>query len=152
MSARVRVVDRGLQEIFDNIRDINKVFTKVGYPEGVDADGREMSDNAQIASYHEYGLGVPMRATMGPSFDKNLSKVKRLINREYNNVINGRSTPIQGIGKVGEFSTNQLKKEIRNLKEPPNTPATIAKKGSSNPLIDTSQMVNAVNHMEFKRE
>ena len=46
--------------------------------------------------------------------------------------------------RAAEVFQGAIQKEITNLKEPPNSPATIAKKGSSNPLIDSGDMRKSV--------
>jgi hypothetical protein len=39
---------------------------------------------------------------------------------------------------------NDVRKAIRDLDSPPNAESTIKAKGSSNPLIDTGQMINSI--------
>lgn len=43
-------------------------------------------------------------------------------------------------GKVGQVLVGEIRREITNLRVPENAPATVTRKGSSNPLIDTGQM------------
>ena len=50
----------------------------------------------------------------------------------------------QALSRAGIMFKNAIQKEITNLKEPPNSPYTIAKKGSSNPLIDSGDMRKSV--------
>ena len=50
----------------------------------------------------------------------------------------------QALSKAGELFVGFIQKEITNLKEPPNSPYTIEKKGSSNPLIDSGLMRSKV--------
>lgn len=45
---------------------------------------------------------------------------------------------------VGNEAEGAIKQYITDLKDPPNSPATIAKKGSSDPLVDTGHMRNSV--------
>lgn len=44
------------------------------------------------------------------------------------------------MARVGNEAEGAIKQYITDLKDPPNSPVTIAKKGSSNPLIDTGNM------------
>ena len=46
--------------------------------------------------------------------------------------------------EVGAWAADILQQRIVDLKEPPNSPATIALKGSDNPLVDTGHMRQAV--------
>ena len=47
-------------------------------------------------------------------------------------------------GLVGASAAAAVQHSIVRLREPPNSPYTIARKGSSNPLIDTGTMRTAV--------
>lgn len=48
------------------------------------------------------------------------------------------------LSKLGAMAVDDIRAEITSLSSPPNSPITIALKGSSNPLIDTGQMRTAV--------
>jgi hypothetical protein len=48
------------------------------------------------------------------------------------------------LAKLGAMAQGDIHSEIRSLRTPPNSPVTIALKGSSNPLIDSSEMYQAV--------
>ncbi len=49
-------------------------------------------------------------------------------------------------GWMGEHIKGQLQGSIRDLMEPALSPVTIAKKGFSKPLIETSHMLNSVDY------
>ena len=46
----------------------------------------------------------------------------------------------QGLERIGAVVAGAIQQSIRDLRDPPNAPATIERKGSSNPLIDTGFM------------
>ena len=48
------------------------------------------------------------------------------------------------LGQIGEAIAGQLRQSIIDTNEPPLKPATIARKGSSKPLVDTGVMLNSV--------
>jgi hypothetical protein len=50
------------------------------------------------------------------------------------------------LGQLGELVQGQLIQSIRDLKDPPNAKSTIAKKGSSNPLVDSGMMVGSTGY------
>ena len=50
---------------------------------------------------------------------------------------------LDGIGIVAE---SDIKQKISSIYSPPNAPSTIAKKGSSKPLIDSGFMLASVSH------
>lgn len=147
-------------------------YTKVGFP--VDAapgaprkkviKGRkiasDMSEIAQIAAFNEWGTGVtsgrsggtimyiPPRPFMSTSIDENRVQLNELIDKLYFQIIAGNMTTRRALQIIGEWMTTKTKKKIRDIKDPPNAPETIRRKRSSNPLIDTAQMINSVTHVE----
>lgn len=96
-------------------------------------------------------IKVKPRPFMSTSFDENLQGLDNLKNKLYDKIIKGQSTTHRALKVIGEWMTTKIKKKIRDLKDPPNTPFTIANKKSSNPLIDTGQMINSVTHTEVIR-
>lgn len=52
---------------------------------------------------------------------------------------------------VGQKAKTRIQKEIRDKSDPPNSPLTVAIKGSSSPLQDTNQMLNSVDYEVYDR-
>lgn len=102
------------------------------YPNGKDV--------TEVAKKNDKGIGVPERPFMIPAGNKAANKI---INITVKSIAGGMDES-QALSKAGELFVGFIQKEITNLKEPPNSPATIAKKGSSNPLIDTGLMRSKV--------
>ena len=50
------------------------------------------------------------------------------------------------LDRVGIIATGKVQQYMTDLKTPPNAPSTIAKKGSSNPLIDSGMMRQSVTY------
>ena len=50
---------------------------------------------------------------------------------------------LYGLG-LGEKVVADVQRKIVALKDPPNAPSTIAKKGSANPLIDTGRLRQSI--------
>ena len=93
-----------------------------------------------VAIKNNYGIGVPQRDFMTPSskkwmkfFTESLEKVKDGIN-------SGKIEPEKFLAVMGQKGADIISQEIILLDTPPNSPYTIAKKGSSNPLVDTGDM------------
>ncbi len=83
---------------------------------------------------------IPERPFMIPAGNKAANKT---INITVQSIFGGMDEQ-QALSKAGELFVGFIQKEITNLKEPPNSPYTIEKKGSSNPLIDTGDMRKSV--------
>lgn len=56
----------------------------------------------------------------------------------------GQTSMLAVLTKLGRLAQGHIQAEIVALSTPPNAPSTIRKKGSSNPLIDTGAMRQAV--------
>ena len=157
----VIVKDLGLGRILQELNKADHSFTKIGFP----AEGEvgeqtrggsehepaiEISEVAEVAIYHEFGtVHIPSRAFVRPSFDENISENDRLRDKLYKKIVDGKMTTKQALGLIGEFNVGKMKRKIRSIKSPPLKPATIRrKKGAKQPLIDTAQMINSVQHVE----
>lgn len=89
---------------------------------------------------------IPERSFMRSTTKENRQKIKSMAQRLFRKVLNGKSTYDQALGLLGEFVSSEVRNKIVALKEPPNAPLTIAKKGSSNPLIASSQLKNSITY------
>lgn len=112
------------------------------------------TDITVIARVHDKGamagrnrkVKIPERPFMIPAGNKAANKT---INITVGSIVGGMDES-QALSKAGIMLKNAIQKEITNLKEPPNAPSTIMKKGSSNPLIDTGLMRSKV-EWKFKK-
>ena len=101
---------------------------------------------AGIGFVHEFGsekAGIPersfIRSTLADKKKDIISLQKKLLKK----ISAGMKVEI-ALGLVGEFIKDEITKKIVAIKTPPNTAQTIARKGSSNPLIDTGQLKNSI--------
>jgi hypothetical protein len=142
-------------EILKEVELLNGSFVLVGFQEGVvtkaqSKGGRRKEAGksmAQIAAENEFGTDrIPARPFMTTSFDENRARINRAIQGEYAKILDGTSTVRRSLNLIGQFMTGLIQKKIRDIHYPPNSPRTIAAKGSSKPLIDFGQMVQSVRH------
>lgn len=152
----IRDIDRGWRNFKLELGNIDKSFTKVGVQQGTIHKSKAgevgLSDMVVIAAANEFGTRtIPSRPFMRRAFQRNLTKLNDLIGSTYGSVITGRLSTRRGLAIIGEFMTSEIKREITILRRPPNAPATIARKGSSNPLIDTGQLRASIAHVEVIR-
>jgi hypothetical protein len=149
---RGRVIqrDKGLKRIMFDIKALNKSHTKIGVQMG-DAN-KEGLYLAQIGAWNEWGTPtIPERPHHRLTFTENLKKAQNLGAKVYKSVQLGTRSPEHALGIIGEWYLNALKHNIVALKNPPNAPSTIKKKKSSNPLIDTSEYLNSMQHVEVMK-
>jgi hypothetical protein len=123
------------------------------YPAGMSPEARAMAKFlegkkkysgpvAQVALWNEMGTKTsPPRpfmrhtvATKGKNWGKNLGEA--LIHTKYN-------AP-QALVLLGELIQEQLRESITSWRDPPNSGVTAGLKGKNKPLVDTGQMLRAV--------
>lgn len=122
----------------------NKVVN-VGIPQGArEEDGTPV---AMVAAVHEYGSpsqGIPERPFLRVAVQKNRIKYVRLNRINLVKMLRGQMSIEQALGQLGEMAKGDVQTEIRSGDFAPLKPATIKRKGSSRPLIDTGQMVQSI--------
>ena len=98
---------------------------------------------AGVAASHEFGVGVPERPFFRQALEpakKDAAKVIKRFTRAEELLPDA-----QTLNKVGEIVIRHIQKRIHDLRFPPNSPKTIAKKGGKdNPLIETGKLINSV--------
>ena len=138
-------------EFTAHYKDIPQVA--VGFPRGpaTSAQYPDGTSVVDVAFWNNYGTKnqdggdhIPARRFMDIAGKKSIQELspilKKLIPR-----LNEGKMKFNDIGEiVGQKAVAIFKREITELSEPPNAPATIERKGSSNPLIDTGLMRQTV--------
>lgn len=97
---------------------------------------------AAVAFYNEFGTSkIPARpffrrmiASENPNWGEKLNGVLKATGYDLN----------QSLSMLGMDIEGALRQSIIDTNDPPNSVATIAKKGFNNPLIDTSVMIKSI--------
>lgn len=96
---------------------------------------------ADVASFHEFGTrNVPQRSFIRGWFDEQIDVNRELLRTALTEVVSGKRPLQQALERVALKMEANVKRRIRNRIPPPLKPETIARKGSSVPLIDTGQL------------
>lgn len=142
---------------------------KVGFPAG--KTGRHpggLVDIVQIAIWNHFGtkgsgkgfskkgLGgktfggfggpIPPRPFITVAVFRHRTEIRRLLKKIYLDILHGKTTAEIGLSKLGQYGVNIIQDAIKGGGFAPNSPLTIAIKGSSNPLIDSGNMAQAVTY------
>lgn len=144
----VRDIDHGWKELDRRVRAFGRGHVLVGVL-GPKADAPHRGSGltvADVASFNEFGLGVPERSFIRATMDENEGKLMRLTAETGRGVVLGTLAPEQSLGLVGEFAVGLIQERISDGIPPANRPSTIAKKGSSTPLIDEGQLRQSISH------
>ncbi len=142
-----RVIDRdlGYARIMRNLTLLGRAdpFVEVGVrAETVGAD------LVVIATVNEFGSAdghIPERSFMRSTADENRAKYANLMQKAVEAGIDkGLGAMRRELGRAGLVMVGDIQKKIVALKDPPNAPSTIAKKGSANPLVDTGRLASSI--------
>ena len=157
----VKLIDRGWEDIKARVtalRGAGAVVT-VGV-QGAPAAANHQDSRltvAQIATVHEFGktirqpnmkrtIRIPERSFLRATVDQYREAIARrqvLLSQGY---VLGKFELKPAMELLGQYVVGLIKQRIANGIAPPNSPWTIAKKGSSKPLIDTGQLRNSITY------
>ncbi len=102
---------------------------------------------AGIGHAHEFGTStLPERSFIRSTTRSKKKQIIALQTKLLKKISTGEMTVKKALGLVGEFLSDEIRQKIVAIQSPPNTPETIARKGSSNPLIDTGQLKNSITY------
>jgi hypothetical protein len=120
-------------------RSLKKGAVKVG----VDARPHEPTGQPtdEIAAFHEFGQGVPQRSFLRAWVDENPVAIHDKMAECCAGQLNGG--PDWRV-PFGAWAIAEIKARIEKNIPPPLAPSTVKRKGSSVPLIDTEQLINAI--------
>lgn len=140
--AQSRIIDRdlGYEALKRRFTDVGRTSVKVGVLGGKQREGESGLTVAQVAAANEYGTArIPSRPAFRRALDANRPGIRTRIDAEAGAVLDGTRTVDQAFGRLGLYLQGLIRREIVALRDPPNAPSTIERKGSSNPLVDTGQ-------------
>lgn len=134
---------------------LKRVFTgpknvKVGFPAG-----ESSASNIQKAIWNHFGTAggasgggwggpIPERPFLANAMRDNRGKYRDGMQTAARAILRGDYDNRQALQRLGILAQGDVQSEITALSSPPNSPVTIALKGSSNPLIDSGEMRAAV--------
>ena len=135
-------MERVLNDISARLRGVTRV--RVGFLEGSTyPDGKPV---AMIAAIQEWGTAdgrIPSR----PFFRTMIKQKQREWGPAMAGLLKNNGYDIRRtLDITGQAIAGQLRDSIVNGAWVPNAPSTVVKKGFDKPLIDTSHMLNSVDH------
>ena len=154
--SRVEDKDLGLNRIIRTLnKDLDGVVVKVGVQAKDKAVRRGKGGSirntdqplAVIAAIHEFGLGdMPQRSFLRSAYDENLPVINKMIQRVANGAVFGLETNA-ALNQLGNVVQGMVQRKIVDGPFVPNSPATIKRKKSSKPLIDTGHLRQSIRYV-----
>lgn len=137
---------------FAELKKLEDLEVRVGFQgDEVYEDGTSL---AEIAAYNELGSSdgetQPARPFMKQSFENHEKELKAAC-EQVNAALASGETAEKALGSLGVAVKGLVQDEILEGGFEPNAPSTIKKKGSEQPLIDSSHMRQSVNYVIKKR-
>lgn len=137
--------------ITDNDDQMERILREIEDAEFDAIDIGILSDADELlriyASANEFGTRdgrIPERSFIRRAIDDNEGLIDEKAQAVWAQIIDGRIGMNQGLALMGEFIQRLITQTITAVKTPVNADSTIARKKSSNPLIDTSRMRQSI--------
>lgn len=143
----------GLAGLTSRLQSLTKVAVYVGVPAANTSRTGADINNAELLYIHTHGSplrNIPARPVIEPALKANKDKIMTEYSKAVSAAAEGNDGELMSAltrtGLAGENAARDWFTDPRNEWEP-NSPKTIARKGSSRPLIDTSALRKAITHV-----
>jgi len=136
--------DNGYRRVVASMQNANVPATlTVGIHEdaGTEPDGTTV---AQVADWNEFGTGnIPARPFIGGFVEENEAQIEEDLRKCGEEYTRGRDGKLM-LTRFGLRYVGLIQQRISSGIAPPNSPVTVARKGSATPLIDTGQLRSSI--------
>lgn len=137
-----------LYRVHDRMKKASQREIAVGFPAGKAQAYPDGTSVVEVAAAHVFGVGVPVRDFMALAKQGIVDKTSPILKAIAEAQASGKNESVvnalmEAAGAEGQAA---IQAAIVELRDPPNAPSTIAAKGSDNPLIDTSHMLQSVTY------
>lgn len=146
--------------------DLSKVQLSLRGPKKVKVGlvaGEADSDNIMKGIYNEFGTKgsgkgfktprgggfggpIPERPFLRNAMRDNRAKYKNDMKANGRKLLLGQTSLQTVLSMLGIMAEGDVQASLTSLSSPPNSPVTIAIKGSANPLIDTGELKNSIKY------
>ena len=103
------------------------------------------SQGLHLKADTEY-ITIPERAFLRNGFDTNKDDVMKDAEQVLSSVLDGSLATDEFLKMIGLILSSDIKDYARQLDSPPLHPFTVKQKGSTNPLIDTGDMIESITY------
>lgn len=121
------------------------LVAQIGFPSGQHyPDGTNVAFVAAVNEFGAPAVNVPARPFIQPTVRAKKDTWTKTISKKIPDVVTGKLTAFDVLDLVGIQAAADIQDTISKVTSPPLAPATIARKGSAKPLIDTGLMMASV--------
>ncbi|GLC88253.1 hypothetical protein [Lysinibacillus piscis] len=153
MGVRIISSQNNIPQVISELKKLKKYEIHVGI---FRSDGAEY---VMIAGVHEFGIiiqkekgsiVIPERSFLRSTFDEKQNEWFKFVEKQLVHVFNRRIGVKTLCERLGVKIVEDVQEKLTNLDTLPNALATIAKKGSNNPLIDSGGLYRRVTYKVVK--
>ena len=124
------------------LKELNKERVYVGVPRSSNG----IRGNAMIAMVHEFGINVPERSFLRSTVLEQADKYARIFATNIPDAIKNGTPAYEAYSRLGTIAMNDVRLKIASGEFAALAPATIKRKKSSKPLIDTGNLRQSINY------
>ncbi len=127
------------------LKELGQLEVRIGIQQGeTSEDGVDLVD---IAMFNELGtVHIPSRPFLRDSVDANADQINSFLQSMKKELLRGGSAE-DVLKKIGVFQKGLIQEQIVKGDFAPNSEATIRRKGSDTPLVDTGRMRQSINYV-----
>lgn len=127
------------------LKELGQLEVRIGIQQGeASEDGVDLVD---IAMFNELGtVHIPSRPFLRDSVDANADQINSFLQSMKKELLRGGSAE-DVLKKIGVFQKGLIQEQIVKGNFAPNSEATIRRKGSDTPLVDTGRMRQSINYV-----
>lgn len=155
----------GFREVGHNFATLTKKAIEIkrsnlGVKVGVMEGGSEAAPGltmAQLMAIHEFGApraNIPERSAIRSTYHAEREALGKLSKAVVQRILKDQMTIEQGLGILGLDLATKIKRRITDGEgiPPPLSPVTIARKGSTRPLVDSGRLLGSITWTVAPRE
>lgn len=152
---RFPAMDRAAAELNGRKMEVG-VYGEQAWLAGIHEYGCKIKVTDKMRAYlHSQGLHlktsteyitIPERAFLRTGYDQGKDVMVNQAEAVLPSVLDGRMDPTQFLEMIGLILSSNIKDYATALDNPPNHPFTKERKGSSNPLVNTGDMIGAITY------
>lgn len=149
----IKDTDAGYNALVKRVFGLRRPVVSVGILEkDAEEPHGENTTLADVATWMEFGFTMANGQEVGPRsfirawFDENQTRAHQVIRVLMEQVVAGRYDADTALNRFGQWCVGEMQKRISQGIPPPNAESTIARKGSSTPLIDTNQLRSGISY------
>lgn len=136
-----------LDRLESNVKRLLSKEVSVGFFAGTrNNEGKSIPNIARKNEYGDPSKRVPARPFMAITVSRAEGAMLAAMARIARDVVRGGLEATTALNRLGRSFATAIRTTILSNVPPPNTPRTVALKGSSRTLIDTGQMLRAVTY------